>query len=60
MNCERVKNELAPFLYGDLEPGSRAEVERHLAECESCSRELDELRVYRRCLTAAEVARLVK
>lgn len=44
MNCERAKNELAPFFYGDLEPGPRAEVERHLAECESCSRELGELR----------------
>ena len=50
MNCERVKTELAPLLYGDLDPGHRAEVESHLAECESCSRELDELREVVQCL----------
>jgi len=50
MNCERVKNELAPFLYGDLEPGTRTAIERHLAGCEDCSRELDELREVVHCL----------
>jgi len=43
LSPESPHAELVPFLFGELEPGERAEFERHLASCESCSAELREL-----------------
>jgi hypothetical protein len=39
-----TEDELSGFLDGVLTPGRRAEVSRHLAGCEACSRGLEELR----------------
>jgi hypothetical protein len=49
-NCSAIENELALFVGGELGPRSRAEVEAHLARCESCSREVDRLAASRSAL----------
>jgi anti-sigma-K factor RskA len=41
---DRWRDELAPYLLGALEPGEAAELERHVAGCEECERELSRLR----------------
>jgi anti-sigma factor RsiW len=37
MNCERCKNELEDFLYGELSEARAAEVRAHLANCAVCA-----------------------
>jgi len=49
-NCSAIENELALFVGGELGPRSRAEVEAHLARCESCSRAVDRLAASRSAL----------
>jgi anti-sigma-K factor RskA len=44
MSPDTWREELAPYLLGALDPGEAAELERHLAGCEDCRRELDRLR----------------
>jgi predicted anti-sigma-YlaC factor YlaD len=39
MKCEEVKPYLMSHLDGEIEPEKKAEIERHLAECEECRRE---------------------
>jgi anti-sigma-K factor RskA len=53
MNCAEVHPNLAVFALGGLEPEEAAEVERHLASCPGCRRELEELRKVNRALEAA-------
>jgi anti-sigma factor (TIGR02949 family) len=36
MDCEQALEELEAYLDGELAPGGRAEVERHLLGCASC------------------------
>ena len=43
---------LVGLLYEELEAADRDQIERHLASCESCRREIDELRGVRRQLQA--------
>jgi len=43
MSCERFKPMLTGYLDGELDPAERAQVEQHLAGCEACARELEEL-----------------
>jgi len=42
MSCERFKEKMMGYLDDELSAEDRAAFERHLAECESCGRELDE------------------
>jgi anti-sigma-K factor RskA len=53
MKCAEVHPNLAVFALGGLEPEEAAEVERHLASCPGCRRELEELRKVNRALQAA-------
>jgi anti-sigma-K factor RskA len=53
MKCAEVHPNLAVFALGGLEPEEAAEVERHLASCPGCRRELEELRKVNRALEAA-------
>lgn len=41
MNCDEVRNEQPALLYGELEPGVREAVERHLVSCSACRAERD-------------------
>lgn len=36
MTCEAIRRELVGFHFGELEAGTRAEVERHLVTCRDC------------------------
>jgi len=44
MNCESAQEQLLRYEDGDLSARRRAEVERHLATCGACARELARLR----------------
>jgi len=44
MNCADVRDEFSALLDGELEPETRERVERHLAECTECLRELGKLK----------------
>ena len=44
MTCWAVRRRLVAYDDGDLSPGQTAEIEAHLAACQSCSDELAELR----------------
>lgn len=41
---EQQRDELAPYLLGALSPGEAAELEQHIAACEECRAELEQLR----------------
>jgi anti-sigma factor RsiW len=43
MNCERCKNELEDFLYGELGEARAAEVRAHLGDCAVCAALRDEI-----------------
>ena len=43
MKCTRAGKYLSPYLDGELGPTEIARFEAHLAGCERCSRELDEI-----------------
>jgi anti-sigma-K factor RskA len=53
MKCAEIHPNLTAFVLGGLEPEEAAEVERHLASCPGCRRELEELRKVNRALEAA-------
>ncbi len=44
LDHNRVRALLSPFVDGELTPQERAAVERHLARCQECARELESLR----------------
>jgi anti-sigma factor RsiW len=44
MTCLENKDWIDPFLDGELDPGEVVQIEEHLAECETCQRELDQAR----------------
>jgi len=53
MKCVQVHPKLAAFVLGGLEPGETSKVQRHLASCSGCRRELEELRKVNRALELA-------
>lgn len=42
MNCKGVIHELSNYLDGDLDPGLKTELERHLEHCEDCTMIVDQ------------------
>jgi len=36
LNCRGVIRELSDYLNGELDPSARAELERHLGDCDDC------------------------
>ncbi len=44
MSCEEIRRHLDDYVDGELASDAREEVERHLRQCLSCRRELNELR----------------
>lgn len=44
MNCERVRELMEASLDGELTEDDLRELESHLSECESCRRELEDMR----------------
>ena len=44
MSHDAIRDELASYLLGALDPGELADLERHLAGCEDCRLELERLR----------------
>ncbi len=51
--CYRIEKYLTAYADGELSPRLRARVEKHLAACESCRRELDSIRASDRILRKA-------
>jgi hypothetical protein len=43
MNCQNIKEKFPDFLIGDIDPNDKKGIESHLAECESCRQELENL-----------------
>lgn len=43
MNCQNTQEKFPDFLIGDIEPNVKKGIESHLAECESCRQELENL-----------------
>jgi len=43
MSCERWKELMMASLDGEISPGDRGDLERHLAACETCRREFEGL-----------------
>ncbi len=50
MDCERIRENLAAFIDGELDGDQMAEVQAHLAECAECRAELEALRQTARTL----------
>lgn len=44
MNCKGVIRELSNYIDGDLDPGLKTELERHLQHCEDCTMIVDQTR----------------
>ena len=44
MNCKGVIHELSNYIDGDLDPGLKIELERHLGHCEDCTMIVDQTR----------------
>ena len=42
MNCKGVIRELSNYIDGDLAPGLKTELERHLEHCEDCAMIVDQ------------------
>ena len=42
MNCKGVIRELSNYIDGDLDPGLKTELERHLEHCEDCTMIVDQ------------------
>lgn len=54
MECKEWKEMMVAELYGELNPGDKALLDRHLSGCDHCRRELDELEAGRQILQEAE------
>jgi anti-sigma factor RsiW len=50
MNCTATRDQLAGFVYGDLEPNQAAHVQAHLDGCPACRQELAALKNVRQML----------
>jgi len=50
MDCEKLKELLVDYLYGELSNEETEEVEKHLASCKECASELERLRKTRKAL----------
>jgi len=46
MECEKIKILLSAYLDKELDPGETRAVEEHLAGCESCRQDLEQLQQY--------------
>jgi len=44
MTCKQLNEQLDDFLDGHLDPAARAEHERHIADCDSCRKTVDDAR----------------
>jgi len=42
LNCKGVIRELSNYIDGDLDPGLKTELERHLGHCEDCTMIVDQ------------------
>jgi len=42
LNCKGVIRELSNYIDGDLDPGLKTELERHLKHCEDCTMIVDQ------------------
>jgi len=42
LNCKGVIRELSNYIDGDLDPGLKIELERHLGHCEDCTMIVDQ------------------
>jgi anti-sigma factor RsiW len=42
LNCKGVIRELSNYIDGDLDPGLKAELERHLEDCKDCTLIVDQ------------------
>jgi anti-sigma factor RsiW len=42
LNCKGVIRELSNYIDGDLDPGLKTELERHLEHCEDCTMIVDQ------------------
>lgn len=54
MRCNQAQKLLSAHLDDELDPGRRAALESHLADCEACSAALDRLRAQAEALAAAD------
>lgn len=52
MNCHEIEIELSAYLDGELNPAEAESVEAHLAECERCRGQLEQLRAARAAFRA--------
>lgn len=55
MNCEQAKDYLDEYITNELDEEKRTEVEQHLALCEDCKREYDELKALKADLSSLYV-----
>jgi hypothetical protein len=43
MKCTQIKNNFSDYLTGDIEKNSRAEIQKHVTQCDACRKELENL-----------------
>ena len=55
MNCEWVKNNGTLYMYDELPDDARYELEQHVARCESCAKEVAELREVHAAMSVDQV-----
>ena len=58
MNCKGVIRELSNYIDGDLDPGLKQELERHLGHCEDCTMIVDQTRRTIQIFSGAEPVQL--
>ncbi|MFN2594247.1 MAG: zf-HC2 domain-containing protein [Actinomycetota bacterium] len=52
-DCERIREDLAPFATGSLDPSRAKQVATHVASCPECAAELESVSYVRRMIAAA-------
>ena len=45
MNCEEIKEKIVDYWDGSIKSDDRIEIEKHIAECKNCQKELKALRI---------------